>query len=73
MTEINLVNSDDPFADIRPYRDEEVPAVIARLLGSHDFHGALAKLQLPTLYRVLPVVARWLVARWLRRELLRRS
>ena len=69
MTEINLVNSDDPFADIRPYRDEEVPAVIARLLGSHDFHGALAKLQLPTLYRVLPVVARWLVARWLRREL----
>ena len=69
MTEINLVNSDDPFADIRPYRDEEVPAVIARLLGSHDFHGALAKLQLPTLYRALPVVARWLVARWLRRKL----
>ena len=22
----------DPFADIRPYRDDEVPAVLARLL-----------------------------------------
>ncbi len=69
MTEINLVNSDDPFADIRPYRDEEVSTVIARLLESRDFHAALAKLQLPALYRVLPAVARWLVAWWLRRQL----
>ena len=63
------MNSDDPFADIRPYRDEEVSAVIARLLNSRDFHAALAKLQLPALYGVLPAVARWLVAWWLRRQL----
>ena len=32
----------DPFADIRPYHDQEVAAVLERLLGDREFLETLA-------------------------------
>lgn len=53
----------DPFADIRPYRDGEVPEVLARLLRDRELLDSLAALRLPGLSRSLPGLARWLVRR----------
>lgn len=52
---------DDPFADIRPYRDEEVVAVLARLLGDPELLDAVAGLRLGRLVGLLPTAMRsWL-------------
>lgn len=59
----------DPFADIRPYRDEEVPAVLARLLRDRELLGALASLRLGRLARLAPGLCRPLVRAYLAREL----
>jgi 1-acyl-sn-glycerol-3-phosphate acyltransferase len=60
----------DPFADIRPYRDEEVRPVIARLLADPEFLGAIARLRLGWAARIAPgllrPVVRWLLAREVR-------
>jgi Acyltransferase len=53
----------DPFADIRPYRDEEVSAVLSRLLGDPELLDSLAKLRVPRLLNRLPGLGRWLVRR----------
>jgi 1-acyl-sn-glycerol-3-phosphate acyltransferase len=45
---------DDPFADIRPYRDEEVATVLARLLDDPEFLGAIASLRLGRLASLMP-------------------
>ncbi|HSC76390.1 MAG TPA: 1-acyl-sn-glycerol-3-phosphate acyltransferase [Pseudomonadales bacterium] len=37
------------FDDIRPYRDEEVPAVLARVLADKEFLAALVRFQFPSL------------------------
>lgn len=58
----------DPFADIRPYRDNEVAAVLARLLGNAEFLDAIAKFRLGALASVLPGLWRPLVRRVLARE-----
>ena len=54
----------DPFADIRPYRDEEVAAVLARLLDDAGFLDALASLRLGRVASLAPGLLRPLV-RWL--------
>ncbi len=59
----------DPFADIRPYHDNEVEAVIHRLLGDAEFVATLAQIRLPGLHRFAPWLARPLVAFALRRQL----
>lgn len=59
----------DPFADIRPYRDGEVPEVLARLLRDPELLGSLATLRLPRLCGALPGLARWLVRVSLARQL----
>lgn len=59
----------DPFADIRPYHDAEVPAALARLLQDKDFLESLAKLRLPQLTARAPGLVRPLVRWLLRREL----
>jgi hypothetical protein len=59
----------DPFADIRPYHDDEVAAVLERLLGDREFLETLAKLRLPKLTARYPGVMRYLVRWLLRREL----
>ncbi|GIX31913.1 MAG: hypothetical protein KatS3mg124_2385 [Porticoccaceae bacterium] len=57
----------DEFADIRPYRDEEVPEVVARLAADPQFAATLARLRHPWLARfALPLLvplARRVVAR----------
>jgi hypothetical protein len=59
----------DPFADIRPYHDAEVPAALARLLQDKEFLESLAKLRLPKLTAKVPGLIRPLVRRLLRHEL----
>ena len=54
----------DTFADIRPYRDDEVPAVISRLQQDPGLANALAAWKLGPLHRWLPGLTRWLVGRW---------
>ncbi len=57
------------FDDIRPYRDDEVAAVVERLLGSDELLSALAKFQFPKLSRWLPFLAVVLVKTALRKKL----
>jgi len=52
---------DDPFAEIRPYRDEEVAMVLARLLGDREFLATMAGFRLGWLARLAPGLARALV------------
>lgn len=59
----------DPYADIRPFRDEEVPPVLSRLLGDGELLGALARLRLGKLARLAPWLCRPLVRAYLAREL----
>lgn len=59
---------DDPFADIRPYRDDEVAGVLARLLNDREFLGTLAEFRLGWLARLAPGLVRALVRRRLVRE-----
>jgi len=44
----------DEFADIRPYRDEEVRPVVDRLLQDDALAKALVRFKHPMLYRLLP-------------------
>jgi hypothetical protein len=57
----------DPFADIRPYRDDEVPGVIDSLVRDPEFADVLLGMRLPTLARFAPGLGRLLV-RWLLRR-----
>ncbi len=59
----------DPFADIRPYQDHEVPAVLGRLLADPEFLDTLAG-QRDGLVASLPALLRRPLVRFaLRREL----
>lgn len=44
-----MVLDTDLFKDIRPYRDDEVPAAIQRLIHDDEFVGAIAKYRFSTL------------------------
>ena len=59
----------EDFADIRPYNDEEVPAVIERLLRDPEFLGAICRLRFKSLAGPLGWLLRPLVRRVLSREL----
>ncbi|MEP0202840.1 MAG: 1-acyl-sn-glycerol-3-phosphate acyltransferase [Halioglobus sp.] len=59
----------DPFAEIRPYRDEEVAGVLNRLLHDPELLDALARLRAGKLASVLPFVWRFLTRVYLRRQL----
>jgi len=59
---------DDPFADIRPYRDEEVAPVLARLLGDREFLDTMAGFRLGRLAAFAPALVRPLVHWALARE-----
>jgi hypothetical protein len=59
---------DDPFADIRPYRDHEVAATLARLLDDREFLDAMASLRFGRLAELLPALLRPLVRHRLHRE-----
>ena len=59
----------DSYADIRPYRDDEVTAVVQRLLRDPEFLDALARFRLGRLAHCLPGLWRAIVRRVLTREL----
>ena len=59
----------DPFADIRPYRDDEVLPVLRRLLSSVEFLGAIASLRFANATRLFPWLLRRLAWCFLKYEL----
>ena len=61
--------SQDRFAEIRPYHDDEVRAVLDRLLRNREFNGAIARLRFPRLPGPLLALARPLVRLYLARQL----
>jgi 1-acyl-sn-glycerol-3-phosphate acyltransferase len=59
----------DPFADIRPYRDEEVEPVLQRVLRDPEFLLALGSFRFPRTTVLLPWLIRPLVKRFVAKEL----
>lgn len=59
---------DDEFAEIRPYRDDEVRPVLERLLDDREFMSAVVKYRFPTGSRLFPGALRWFSARLLARR-----
>lgn len=59
----------DPYADIRPYQDEEVPAVLKRLLRDPELLDTLGKQRMASLAGWPAFLRRPLVRRALRRQL----
>lgn len=59
----------DPFAAIRPYRDEEVPEVLQRLLVDRELLDAIASLRLGKLSRFTPGFWRRILQWYLGRQL----
>lgn len=49
------------FDDIRPYRDDEVAAVIQKLINEQGLQTSIASLKLPRLYKTLPSLSRLIV------------
>ena len=58
----------DPFAEIRPYRDDEVAAVLTRLLHNSEFLDTLAVYRLGRWASLMPGLMRFLVRYLLARE-----
>src|SRR5690606_15999743 len=56
-------------AEIRPYHDSEVPAVLERLLGDPELLDAIARLRLGRLAALAPALCRAPVGWYLRRQL----
>jgi len=59
----------DPFVDIRPYRDAEVPAVLRSLLGDRELLDAIASLRLGKVAALAPALCRPAVRWYLGRQL----
>lgn len=59
----------DPFADIRPYRDAEVPAVLRGLLADRELLDAIASLSLGKAAALAPALCRPAVRWYLGRQL----
>ena len=51
------------FDDIRPYRDDEVVAVIEKLINEKGLQASIASLKMPRLYRLIPQLA-YSVVKW---------
>lgn len=64
----HLIQSEDPWADIRPYMDHEVADVLARLCRDSELLNALTRFRLPRLARWAPPLARLLASQAVRRE-----
>jgi len=58
----------DPFAEIRPYQDDEVAAVLDTLLSSAEFLDALGAWRLGRVASLVPALVRPVVRRQLRKE-----
>ncbi|MFT5634835.1 MAG: 1-acyl-sn-glycerol-3-phosphate acyltransferase [Cognaticolwellia sp.] len=51
------------FDDIRPYRDDEVVAVIEKLINEKGLQASIASLKMPRLYQALPKLA-YTIVKW---------
>lgn len=71
--ETSLMNaSPEAFDAIRPYRDEEVAEVVARLTGDKEFINIILRFKFPRLANTpLAIPMRWLVTRELRKRLVK--
>jgi 1-acyl-sn-glycerol-3-phosphate acyltransferase len=49
------------FDDIRPYRDDEVAAVIQKLINDQGLLSSIASFKMPRLYKILPIICRSVV------------
>lgn len=58
----------DPFADIRPYKDDEVAIVLSRLLNNAEFLDTLAVYRLGRVASVVPGLTRRLIRAVIKRE-----
>ncbi|MBE0487958.1 MAG: 1-acyl-sn-glycerol-3-phosphate acyltransferase [Halomonas sp.] len=61
-------SSADPWSEIRPYRDDEVANVLARLAQDPELLSALTRFRLPRLSRVMPRLSSTLASLAIRRE-----
>ncbi|MBE0402318.1 1-acyl-sn-glycerol-3-phosphate acyltransferase [Halomonas citrativorans] len=64
----NALNAADPWADIRPYTDNEVADVLARLARDSELLDALTRFRLPRMARWVPPLARKLASHAIQRE-----
>jgi len=49
------------FDDIRPYRNDEVHAVVQKLINEPEFMASVANFALPKLHAAIPFLAKWLI------------
>lgn len=56
------------FDAIRPYRDDETPDAISRLVNDPEFLTLIGRFKAPTMTRLAPAVTRFWISRWLKRE-----
>ncbi len=68
MNNTQATLSDDPWAEIRPYQDEEVADVLARLARDPELLDALTRFRLPRLARLMPRLSRTIASVAIRRE-----
>lgn len=59
--------STDRFKEIRPYHDEEINAVLNRLINDPALINALVSFKLPRLQKILPALARILIKFYLKK------
>ncbi len=65
---MQMATAEDEFAEIRPYRDDEVRQVLDRLLVDREFLSAVAAYRFPLAYRIAPGLLRALVGQVLARR-----
>lgn len=53
-----MKSNQDPFSDIRPYKDMEVSSVLNSLLHNQELIGAVSHYRFPRLYRWLPSITK---------------
>ncbi len=68
MTTMQDQHANDPWAEIRPYHDEEVPEVLERLGRDPELLDALTRFRLPRLARWMPRLSRAIASAAVRRE-----
>ncbi|MCK2182941.1 1-acyl-sn-glycerol-3-phosphate acyltransferase [Halomonas getboli] len=61
-------HDNDPWAEIRPYHDEEVPEVLERLARDPELLDALTRFRLPRLAKWMPRLSRVIASAAVRRE-----
>lgn len=64
-----MQNIVEPYYDIQPYKDEDVPAALERLIQDQEFINAIVHYKYPVLSNFIGIVLKMLVKRHIRRRL----